>query len=562
MTLQKAMRRILDARLEVKIADLKKRFGTGRKPSEGDYVLLFNVLEALCDALDMAQDLTKVVPGDGLRLEQDRLALNLEAKGGLKINALAPYLFADFDGSTCLAADDNGIYVKCRPALHDGKGLLSVQAGFGVRVETVEGVEKVVPQGVNQPVGGIRATEDGLRVEAAGSGLTIEEGLALKCGKGISLEQGLQIVLAKETALALDADGLRVCTGKGNALQIDESGQLTLSPKVSVSTFEKMSFAERQEIWKLLEDTVQPSAIGNLRIVSQSEDERLSGILNDQEKIELAKVYFVPAASEQPAQAVTGDLASVIVQLKKAFQTEKLPCPEHYVSWFNVLEALFDALGMTQDLTKIVPGDGLRLEQDRLALNLDKKSGLSVDQKSCLTVHLDDSTCLVADDKGIDVKCHPVLHDGQGCLAVQTGRGVMVEKVDGVEKVVPSNWQSNNQPVGGLQATAQGLKVAVASSGLTTREGLAVACGGGVSVQGGLHVALAQDTALALDANGLRVHTVEGNALRLNGSGQLALDPSALVSVETFEKMPLAQRQEIWRILVKAGQEKEEDELT
>lgn len=104
--------------------------------------------------------------------------------------------------------------------------------------------------------------------------------------------------------------------------------------------------------------------------------------------------------------------------------------------------------------------------------------------------------------------------------------------------------------------------MAVASSGLTTREGLAVVCGSGVSVQGGLHVALAQDTALALDANGLRVHTVEGNALRLNGSGQLTLDPSALVSVETFEKMPLAQRQEIWRILVKAGQEKEEDELT
>lgn len=562
MTLQKAMHRILGARLEVKIADLKKRFGTGRKPSEGDYVLLFNVLEALCDALDMAQDLTKVVPGDGLRLEQDRLALNLEAKGGLKINALAPYLLADFDGSTCLAADDNGIYVKCRPVLHDGKGPLSVQAGFGVRVETVDGVEKVVPQGVNQPVGGIRATENGLRVAAAGSGLTIKEGLALTCGKGMSAEQGLQIVLAKDTALALDADGLRVCTGKGNALQIDESGQLALNPKVSVSTFEKMTFAERQEIWKLLEAAVQPSAIGKLRIVSQSEDVHLSGIFNDQEKIELARVYFVPAASEQPAQAVTGDLASVIVQLKEAFQTEKLPCPEHYVSWFNVLEALFDALGMTQDLTKVVPGDGLRLEQDRLALNLDKKSGLSVDQQSCLTVHLDDSTCLVADDKGIDVKCHPVLHDGQGCLAVQTGRGVMVEKVDGVEKVVPSNWQSNNQPVGGLQATVQGLKVAVASSGLTTREGLAVVCGGGVSVQDGLHVALAQDTALALDANGLHVHTVEGNALRLNGSGQLALDPSALVSVETFEKMPLAQRQEIWRILVKAGQEKEEDELT
>ncbi|WP_338926049.1 hypothetical protein IHE33_00075 [Mycetohabitans endofungorum] len=562
MTLQKAMHRILGARLEVKIADLKKRFGTGRKPSEGDYVLLFNVLEALCDALDMAQDLTKVVPGDGLRLEQDRLALNLEAKGGLKINALAPYLFADFDGSTCLAADDNGIYVKCRPVLHDGKGPLSVQAGFGVRVETVDGAEKVVPQGVNQPVGGIRATEDGLGVEAAGSGLTIEKGLALMCGKGMSAEQGLQIVLAKDTALALDADGLRVCTGKGNALQIDEKGQLTLNPKVSVSTFERMSFAERQEIWKLLEATTQPPAIGKLRILSQSEDVHLSGILNDQEKIELARVYFVPAASEQPAQAVTGDLASVIVQLKEAFQTEKLPCPEHYVSWFNVLEALFDALGMTQDLTKIVPGDGLRLEQDRLALNLDKISGLSVDQQSCLTVHLDDSTCLVADDKGIDVKCHPVLHDGQGCLAVQTGRGVMVEKVDGVKKVVPSNWQSNNQPVGGLQATVQGLKVAVASSGLTTREGLAVVCGGGVSVQDGLHVALAQDTALALDANGLHVHTVEGNALRLNGSGQLALDPSALVSVETFEKMPLAQRQEIWRILVKEGQEKEEDELT
>ncbi|MCF2135237.1 MULTISPECIES: hypothetical protein [Burkholderiaceae] len=561
MTLQKAMHRILGARLEVKIADLKKRFGTGRKPSEGDYVLLFNVLEALCDALDMAQDLTKVVPGDGLRLEQDRLALNLEAKGGLKINALAPYLFADFDGSTCLAADENGIYVKCRPVLHDGKGPLSVQTGFGVRVETVDGAEKVVPQGVNQPVGGIRATDDGLRVAAAGSGLTIKEGLALTCGKGMSAEQGLQIVLAKDTALVLDADGLHVCTGKGNALQIDEKGQLTLNPKVSVSTFEKMSFAERQEIWKLLEATTHPPAIGKLRILSQSEDVHLSGILNDQEKIELARVYFVPAASEQPAQAVTGDLASVIVQLKEAFQTEKLPCPEHYVSWFNVLEALFDALGMTQDLTKVVPGDGLRLEQDRLALNLDKKSGLSVDQQSCLTVHLDDSTCLVADDKGIDVKCHPVLHDGQGCLAVQTGRGVMVEKVDGVKKVVPSNWQSNNQPVGGLQATAQGLKVAVASSGLTTREGLAVVCGGGVSVQDGLHVALAQDTALALDANGLRVHTVEGNALRLNGSGQLALDPSALVSVETFEKMPLAQRQEIWRILVKAGQEKE-DELT
>ncbi|MEJ2768402.1 hypothetical protein [Mycetohabitans sp. B46] len=562
MTLQQAMRRILDARLEVKIADLKKRFGTGRKPSEGDYVLLFNVLEALCDALDMAQDLTKVVPGDGLRLEQDRLALNLEAKGGLKINATASYLFADFDGGTCLAADDKGIYIECRPVLHDGKGCLSVQAGFGVTVKTVAGIEKVVPQGVNQPVGGIGATEDGLRLEVADSGLATQEGLALRCGKGMSAEQGLQIVLAKETALALDADGLRVCTGKGNALQIDENGQLTLNPQVSVSTFEKMSFAERQEIWKILEGTAQPSAIGNLHIVGQSEDEHLSGILNDQEKIGLAKVYFVPAASEQPAQAVTGDLASVIAQLKEAFQTEKLPCPEHYASWFNVLESLFDALGMTQDLTKVVPGDGLRLEQDRLALNLDKKSGLTIDQKSCLTVHLDDSTCLTADDKGLDVKCHPVLHDGQGCLAVQTGRGVTVEKAGGVERVVPSNWQSKNQPVGGLQATTQGLKVAVASSGLTTREGLAVVCGSGVSVQGGLHVALAQDTALALDANGLRVHTVEGNALRLNGSGQLTLDPSALVSVETFEKMPLAQRQEIWRILVKAGQEKEEDELT
>jgi hypothetical protein len=112
--------------------------------------------------------------------------------------------------------------------------------------------------------------------------------------------------------------------------------------------------------------------------------------------------------------------------------------------------------------------------------------------------------------------------------------------------------------VGGLQATAQGLKVAVASSGLTAREGLAVVCGGGVSVQDGLRVALAQNSALALDASGLCVHIVEGNALRLNGSGQLTLDPSALVSVETFEKMPLAQRQEIWRILVRAGQEKEE----